>query len=109
MAGNTGKKPARRLGQTLRGRMASIRKELDGLRAAHAGDEAGLFASTLEHLDALGDEITRATDQMMTACETIQDAADAIDAKTKERDTKNKLKKNFPRHGKIFEACSFQN
>ncbi len=83
MARKTGRTPSKRLRATLRGRMASIRKEMDGLRATNAGNGAGLFASTLEHLDAIGDEIARATDRMMTACETIQDAADGIAAKTK--------------------------
>lgn len=109
MARNYGRK---RLSATLRGRMASIRKELDVLRDANAearaGDGADLFASTLEHLSALGDEIARAADHMMTACETIQDAADAIAAKTKERGAKIRLKKISESTGEIFEACSFQ-
>jgi len=93
-------------GATLRGRMAGIRRELDGLRM-HNGS-ADLFAATLAELDALGDEIADATDAMMTACEGIQDTADAIAAKTKERGTKMKLKKIAQQTGDIFEACSFQ-
>jgi hypothetical protein len=81
--------------------MATIRKELDGLRDSAAGAGDNLFASALENLDALGGEIARATDQMMSACETIQDTADAIAAKTKERGTKNKLKK-FPKAQERF-------
>ena len=108
MAKNTGRMPPKRLGATLRGRMAAIRKELDGLRDSAAGAGDNLFASALENLDALGGEIARATDQMMSACETIQDTADAIAAKTKERGTKNKLKINSQGTGEIFEACSFQ-
>ena len=88
--------------------MAPIRKELGGLRDARAGDGADLFASILENLDALGNEIAGVTDHMMTACEAIQDAADAIAAKTKERDTKMKCKKIPQGTGEIFEACSFQ-
>ncbi|NQV85343.1 MAG: protein phosphatase CheZ [Rhodospirillales bacterium] len=90
---------------SLRGRMAAIRKELSGL---NGGASADLFAETLEQLDALGDEIAIATDRLMTACETIQDATDGITAKTKERGTKNRLKTINQATGDIFEACSFQ-
>ncbi len=86
--------------------MAGIRRELDGLRAQNGGGD--LFAATLEQLDALGNEIANATDDLMTACETIQDAADGIAAKTKERGTKIRLKKISQGTGEIFQACSFQ-
>ena len=76
---------------TLRHRITAIRRELDGLRAQHGA--ADLFTATLEEFDAVRDEITDATDAMLTACEAIQDTADAIAAKTKERGTKLKLQK----------------
>ena len=76
MASATGKKSPKRLNPTLRGRMASIRRELGGLRDANGS--ADLFSATFEQLDALGTEIARATDCIMTACEAIQDAADGI-------------------------------
>ncbi|MBT3305666.1 MAG: hypothetical protein HN377_04210 [Alphaproteobacteria bacterium] len=101
----TAKRASKRAVPTLRGRMAAIRKELSGLGA---GAGADLFADTLEQLDALGDEIANATDRLMTACETIQDTTDAIATKTKERGTKNRLKKITQATGDIFEACSFQ-
>ena len=63
---------------TLRGRMADIRRKLDSLGAQQA--TADLFTATLEQLDAVADEIADATDAMMTACEGIQDTADAIAA-----------------------------
>jgi len=93
-------------GRTLRGRMAHIRRELAGRDAENGGDD--LFQSTLEQLGALGDEIAAATDRMMTACEGIQDAADAIAAKTEHRGIKAQLKKITAGTGDIFEACSFQ-
>ena len=91
---------------TLRGRMADIRRKLDSLGAQQA--TADLFKATLEQLDAVADEIADATDAMMTACEGIQDTADAIAANTQERGTKMKLKKITQHTGDIFEACSFQ-
>lgn len=106
MASATGKKSLKRLNPTLRGRMASIRRELGGLRDANGS--ADLFRATFEQLDALGTEIAHATDCMMTACEAIQDAADGIAGKTRERGTKIRLKKIARNTGEIFEACSFQ-
>ncbi len=103
------KKPKRlpkRKGQTLRSRMAGIRREFENLRVRNGG--AGLFRAALEQLDALSDEIADATDRVMTACEDIRDAAEAITAKTKEPGTKTKLKKISEKTGDIFEACSFQ-
>lgn len=100
------KRPSSRARQTLKGRMAGIRRALSSLGGSNGHED--LFFSTLEQLDAIGDEIAAATDRMMTACETIQDAADAIGAKTKERATKNQLKKIAAGTGDIFEACSFQ-
>ena len=91
---------------TLHHRMTAIRRELDGLRAQHGA--ADLFTATLEELDAARDKIADATDAMLTACEAIQDTADAIAAKTKERGTKLKLQKINQQTGDIFEACSFQ-
>ncbi|MBC8339653.1 MAG: hypothetical protein ISR51_05450 [Rhodospirillales bacterium] len=99
------KKTATSSKPTLRGRMAGIRKKLNGLREPGSAD---LFAATQQQLDALGDEIAAATDRMMTACEAIQDAADGIASKTKERGTKMRLKKIAAGTGDIFEACSFQ-
>jgi len=87
---------------TLRSRMAGIRRELDSLRAYNGS--ADLFAATLEQLDALGDEIADATDAMMTACENIQDTVDVIAAKTKERGTKMKLKKNYRTSRRSFRS-----
>ena len=58
--------------------------------------------------NALADEIAGAADRMMTTCEDIQDAADAIGAKTKHRGIKAQLKKITAGTGDIFEACSFQ-
>ncbi len=102
----------RRTGRTLRGRMARIRQELAALGAGAAGGagngSAELFQSSLEQLDALGDEIAEATDRMMTACEGIQEAADAISAKTKHRGIKAQLEKITAGTIDIFEACSFQ-
>ncbi len=76
----TPKRPPKQTGRTLRGRMARIRRELAALGAGGAGNgngDAELFQSALEQLDALGDEIAEATDRMMTACEEIQESADA--------------------------------
>ncbi len=104
-----GKKPKRALkqrGRTLRGRMALIRRDLAALNAGNGS--ADLFQSALEQLDALGDEIAEATDRVMTASEGIQDAADAIGAKTKHRGIKAQLKKITAATVDIFEACSFQ-
>ena len=96
-------------GRTLRGRMAHIRRELAALGAGGAGTgSAELFQSSLDQLNALADEIAGAADRMMTACEDIQDAADAIGAKTKHRGIKAQLKKITAGTGDIFEACSFQ-
>ena len=91
---------------TLHHRMTAIRRELDDLRAQHGA--ADLFTATLEELNVVRDEIADATDAMLTACEAIQDTADAIAAKTKERSTKSKLQKINQQTGDIFEACSFQ-
>ena len=93
-------------GRTLRGRMAHIRRELAALGAGNGSAE--LFQSSLDQLNALADEIAGAADRMMTACEDIQDAADAIGAKTKHRGIKAQLKKITAGTGDIFEACSFQ-
>ncbi|NQU57806.1 MAG: hypothetical protein HQ513_11265 [Rhodospirillales bacterium] len=98
--------PSPRGRQTLKGRMADIRQALTSLGVRNGHED--LFLSTLEQLDALGDEIAGATDRMMTATETIQDAATAIGAKSKERATKNQLKKIDKGCGDVFEACSFQ-
>ena len=106
MASATGKKSPKRLNPTLRGRMASIRRELGGLRDANGS--ADLFSATFEQLDALGTEIARATDCIMTACEAIQDAADGIADKTRERGTRTRCKKIAQHTGQIFEACSVQ-
>lgn len=102
----TAKRPSPRRRQTLKGRMADIRQALTALGVRNGQED--LFFSTLGQLDALGDEITAATDRMMTATETIQDAANAIGAKSKERATKNQLKKITKGCGDVFEACSFQ-
>ena len=93
-------------GRTLRGRMAHIRRELAALGAGKGSAE--LFQSSLDQLNALADEIAAAADRMMTACGGIQDAADAIGAKTKHRGIKAQLKKITAGTGDIFEACSFQ-
>jgi chemotaxis protein CheZ len=110
MASASGKKQPKRSPKrskpTLRGRMASIRRELGWLRDSDGS--ADLFKAAFEQLDAIGDEIALATDRMMTACEAIQDAADGIAAKTGERGTKMRLKKISAGTGEIFEACSFQ-
>lgn len=100
------KRPLARKAPNLKSRMAGIRKELNGLRAQNGSDD--LFRSTLDQLDALSDEIAEAADGVMTACEDIQDTADAIAAKTKERGTKTKLKTMTGKISDIFEACSFQ-
>ncbi len=103
------RRPPKQTGRTLRGRMAHIRRELAALGAGGAGNgDADLFQSSLEQLDALGDEIAEAADRMMTASEGIRDAADAIGAKTKHRGIKAQLKKITAATGDIFEACSFQ-
>ena len=93
-------------GRTLRGRMAHIRRELAALGAGNGSAE--LFQPSLDQLNALADEIAGAADRMMTTCEDIQDAADAIGAKTKHRGIKAQLKKITAGTGDIFEACSFQ-
>lgn len=93
-------------GQTLKVRMAEIRRTLSTLGVRNGHED--LFLSTLEQLDALGDEIAAATERMMTAAENIQGAADAVGARTKERATKNQLKKIAKGAGDVFEACSFQ-
>ncbi len=103
---NKPKRVSKRKGQTLRGRMAGIRREMGNLGAGNGG--AGLFGAALQQLEAMGDEIADATDRMMTACEDIRDAAEAITAKTKGRATKAKLKRISEKTGDIFEACSFQ-
>ncbi len=100
------KRPPKQTGRTLRGRMAHIRRELAALNAGNG--DADLFQSSLEQLAALGNEIAEAADRMITACEGIQDAADAIAAKTKHRGIKAQLKKITAGTGDIFEACSFQ-
>lgn len=100
------KRMSKRKGQTLRGRMTGIRQELDNLGVGNGG--ADLFRAALQQLEALGGEIADATDRMMTACEGIRNATEAITAKTKERATKAKLKKISEKTGDIFEACSFQ-
>lgn len=102
----TPKRPPKQTGRNLRGRMAHIRRELAALGAGNG--DADLFQSSLEQLDALGDEIAEAADRMMTACEEIQKSADAIGAKTKHRGIKAQLKKITAGTVDIFEACSFQ-
>ncbi len=76
----TAKRPSPRSRQTLKGRMADIRQALTSLGVRNGQED--LFFSTLEQLDALGDEIAAATDRMMTATESIQDAANTIGAKS---------------------------
>ncbi len=98
--------PPKQTGRTLRGRMARIRRELAALNAGNG--DADLFQSSLEQLYALANEIAEATDRMMTACEEIQESADAIGAKTKHRGIKAQLKKITAGTVDIFEACSFQ-
>ena len=100
------KRPPKQTGRTLRGRMTHIRRELAALNAANGRTD--LFQSTQDQLDALGGEIAEATERMMAACEGIQDAADAIGAKTNHRGIKAQLKKITAGTGDIFEACSFQ-
>ena len=100
------KRTPKQTGRTLRGRMAHIRRELAALNAQNGSVD--LFQSSLEQLDALGGEIAEAANRMMTTCEGIQDAADAIGAKTKHRGIKAQLKKITAGTGDIFEACSFQ-
>ena len=102
----TPKRPPKRTGRTLRGRMAHIRRELAALNAGNG--DAELFQSSLEQLDALADEIGEAADRIMTACEEIQKSAEAIGAKTKHRGIKAQLKKITAGTVDIFEACSFQ-
>ncbi|NQU62072.1 MAG: hypothetical protein HQ512_13155 [Rhodospirillales bacterium] len=102
----TPKRTPDRGGQTLRGRMAKIRKELNVLGVSDGKDD--LFVSTLDHLDALASEIAGATDQMMTAGEKIQKAALALSAKAKDRGTKTQLNRITEGTGDLFEACSFQ-
>lgn len=100
------KRPPKQTGRTLRKRMAHIRRELAALNAGNAS--ADLFQSSLKQLDALGEEIAEAAERMMAASEGIQDAANAIGAKTKHRGIKAQLKKITAGTGDIFEACSFQ-
>ena len=100
------KRLPKQTGRTLRERMAHIRRELAALNAGNG--DADLFKSSLEQLDALAGEIAEAAGRMITACEGIQDAADAIGAKTKHRGIKAQLKKITAGTGDIFEACSFQ-
>lgn len=102
----TPKRTSNRAGQTLRGRMAKIRNELNVLGVRNGKDD--LFVSTLEQLDALAFEIAGATEQMMTAGEKIQKAADALSAKAKDRGTKTQLSRITQGTGDLFEACSFQ-
>ncbi len=102
----TPKRAPKKTGQTLRGRMGHIRRELAALNAGNG--KANLFQSTQDQLDALGDEIAEATERMMVACEEIQKSADAIGAKTKHRGIKAQLKKITAGTVDIFEACSFQ-
>ena len=81
----TPKRNPRRNGPTLRGRMARIRNEISGLRAADG--DGDLFRSAIEQLDALASEIAEAADKVMTAGEAIQKSADTIAARTKDLTT----------------------
>ena len=64
-ANKTAIKASPRGGQTLKVRMVEIRRTLSTLGVRNGHED--LFLSTLEQLDALGDEIAAATDRMMTA------------------------------------------
>ncbi len=90
----------------LKDRMIKIRRELTGIGAANG--KANLFRSTVEQLDALADEITDATDQVMMAGEAIQKAADRIGAKTEDSDIESQLNKISANTDDLFEACSVQ-
>lgn len=106
MAGISQARTPKRNGKTLRARMANIRRELAGLGAVNGGNDQ--FSSATEQLDALAGELAETADRLMTAGETIQDAADAIGARTKERATRKHLKRIRSGTGALFEACSFQ-
>ena len=86
--------------------LAKVRRELAGLGVTNG--KGNLFKSALKQMDALTSEIAVAADRVMAAAEGIQEAADAIGAKTKDRGIKNRLKKITANTGNLFETCSFQ-
>ena len=92
--------------QDPKAQLAKVRRELAGLGVTNG--KANLFKSALKQMDALTAEIADAADRVMAAAEGIQDAADAIGAKTKDRGIKARLKKITANTGNLFEACSFQ-
>ena len=86
--------------------MTKIQRELAGLGTAKG--KASLFRSSVEQLDALAGEIADAADQVMTAGEAIQNAADKISAKTEDDAIHSQLNKISASTGDLFEACSVQ-
>ena len=100
-----GKAPKRSV-LDLKGQMTKIQRELAGLGTAKG--KASLFESSVDQLDALASEIADAANQVMTAGEAIQNAADKISAKTEDDAIHSQLNKISASTGDLFEACSVQ-